>query len=468
VSQSESSDRLRSAGLLPHQVKFVVEALGGASRPRVVLSAPTGTGKSRAVAALVAEFVHDHPDGRVALVTPASLVAQAVGELATWVGTAIPIEAITARTYRQLVGQQGQGAAGGWPQPMVAVWNTDAIANNEVVRNAWLSFPADLIVVDEAYQLAGVRADLIGGRLKRDVGGVLMTPFDPKAVLERLPDKGDWSIVVWGTPLVGWNGEPIDSVPAIERKVVAYSRTDEEESILALVDETYSAFKQPDIYQSTVFLAASSSLFALESVLLRRRNRLAHGMREFAEDFDEDLGATADALPVAPNMGLDSAEELSRLQSVLDRLSQVRHDSKLEAFMSQFGSIGPKRQEPIITFTQFLRTQDYLMQALSDRGHNCAAVNGSMGASERLVETDRIASGGGVLVVTDGGMQGLEFGGFAHAVHFDLPRTVLIMSLRLVRVHRAHLGRVTHYAMRDRKQTYPLEEQLLAQYEFTV
>jgi Helicase conserved C-terminal domain len=453
---------LRSIGLQPHQAQVVVEFLQRKAPITGLLIASVGTGKSTMAATLVREFIAAHPQGRCGVVTAPALVTQmerVLGSRLDQLG--VPVLAVSARSYRALLGTSDATDDSIWPQPVVALWTFDALAASDQVQSAWATFAPDLLIVDEGHRLLEDRVDLLRSKVATVPAVLVMSAVaDPRfeATLANGRPFARWD---WVAPLFDWNGDSLWSSPHVVRKVVEFRRTESEREVLSSVRRLYGNPNSTNLAGRSVFAAADSSLFALESVLLRRRNRLAHAL---APDDDSDAApAELDALPTESWGAVRIGEELAGIRSVLDRLASLGSDSKVEVFADQVRSLRQGASKPIAAFVQFVRTQDLLAQTLQDDGITVSVVNGSMSFDARE-SASRAESD--VLLVTDAALQGHDLRHVECAIHFDIPRGGLQLALR-----ESRLGPVagenrarTVVALRDRDA--PEQERVLREAGF--
>ncbi|WPD20102.1 DEAD/DEAH box helicase [Thermaerobacter composti] len=92
--------------------------------------------------------------------------------------------------------------------------------------------------------------------------------------------------------------------------------------------------------------------------------------------------------------------------------------------------------EPVVVFTEFRATQDYLARRLRRAGIETVVYHGAMGAAERDAATARFRRGARVLISTECGGQGVNLQFCRNVVNYDLPWNPMRVEQRIGRVHR--------------------------------
>lgn len=92
--------------------------------------------------------------------------------------------------------------------------------------------------------------------------------------------------------------------------------------------------------------------------------------------------------------------------------------------------------EPIIVFTEYRATLDYLAQTLSEQRIVCHQYHGTLTISQKSQVLNRFERQGGVLLATETGGQGLNLQFANRLVNYDLPWNPMRVEQRIGRVHR--------------------------------
>ena len=114
-------------------------------------------------------------------------------------------------------------------------------------------------------------------------------------------------------------------------------------------------------------------------------------------------------------------------------------DAKVRAFLELLGELRRSEQDPdvkVLIFTEFVATQDMLLDLLAEAGVPAVAINGSMSLGERVLAQEAFRRRAQVLVSTDAGSEGINLQ-FAHVVvNWDLPWSPSRLEQRIGRVDR--------------------------------
>lgn len=194
---------------------------------------------------------------------------------------------------------------------------------------------------------------------------------------------------------------------------------------------------------------ASSSTDAVLSALRTRLSRLENG-----EDEDEldsyGLDGTLDYDDEEMNVEDFSVEhtsselktEIEMLQKLVEEAEQCRNsetDAKATALVEKIYSLrssGIGANNKVLVFTEFRRTQDFLIRVLKEQGLKCEKVNGSMSMEERHHALVHFRDEADVLVATDAAGESLNMQ-FCHIIiNYDLPWNPMALEQRIGRVDR--------------------------------
>ncbi|WP_419839146.1 C-terminal helicase domain-containing protein [Candidatus Poriferisodalis sp.] len=111
----------------------------------------------------------------------------------------------------------------------------------------------------------------------------------------------------------------------------------------------------------------------------------------------------------------------------------------MEAFFTLLGELRRSERDPdvkLLVFTEFIPTQQMLLERLEAAGVSAVAINGGMSLGERVLAQDAFRDDAQVLVSTDAGGEGINLQ-FAHVVvNWDLPWSPSRIEQRTGRVDR--------------------------------
>lgn len=192
----------------------------------------------------------------------------------------------------------------------------------------------------------------------------------------------------------------------------------------------------------------ASSSHALRQSLLRRLKKLKQGFKaqdakkipafrldelEDAEEMSAALLEAEEALAITVQV----QEEIAQLQSLIDRLGQVRDSKALELLKAVREIFKSNPGERLLVFTQFVETQDFLRHALEANQYTVTIFNGQLPADvkEESVRKFR-ANEAQILISTEAGGEGRNFQ-FCHVmVNYDLPWNPMKVEQRIGRLDR--------------------------------
>ena len=151
---------------------------------------------------------------------------------------------------------------------------------------------------------------------------------------------------------------------------------------------------------------------------------------------EEQLAALADAQGAAWG---DERAEVELLIDLARKSTGSGIDAKARYLLDLLGQIARAEGDPsakAVVFTEFVPTQEMLLDVLAGAGISAVAINGSMSIGERRDAQDAFRADARVLVSTDAGGEGVNLQ-FAHVVvNYDLPWSPTRIEQRIGRVDR--------------------------------
>jgi len=131
--------------------------------------------------------------------------------------------------------------------------------------------------------------------------------------------------------------------------------------------------------------------------------------------------------------------EVESLLKLSDECEQAGSDAKAEALLKRIYAMQAEESNPnlkVLVFTEFVSTQQMLVEFLESRGFEVAFLNGSMDLADRRRAQRVFAERADVLVSTEAGGEGLNLQ-FCHiVVNYDLPWNPMRIEQRIGRVDR--------------------------------
>lgn len=472
------------AEILPHQVEAVYGHMLPKRPLRLLLADDPGAGKTVMTGLYLREALLRGLVRRVLVVAPGGLVRQWLWEM----------EGRFGLPFRPLDGEALRGGKEALLAHPFWVARLDALARSLegglgalALEGAW-----DLVVFDEAHRLSATlegeevrrtRRYRLGEALARFPGLLLLTatPHRGKTAdfllllrllspedfpsLEALPPKETLERYVLRRQkedLVRLDGSPL--FPERTSRTLAYALEGRElalyENVTAYVLEGMGRAEglPRDRRNALGFALAliqrrlASSPLALYRTLRRRREalealreagRLAPSLPDWEALAEEDEYPAGDEEPpLAQATAARSMEELEEevawlkaLEAQAYELYRSGQDRKRRALEELLAQVG---EEPLLVFTEYRDTLEYLKERLEALGIPHAALHGGMGPREReeALAALRGRRGGFVLLATDAAGEGLNLQEARLVVNYDLPWNPVRLEQRFGRVHR--------------------------------
>jgi hypothetical protein len=231
--------------------------------------------------------------------------------------------------------------------------------------------------------------------------------------------------------IVDSNGQPL--FPPIKKRLISvhYQRTEQERDFLSELQDFAKSMSNMQSFgklqEAIVIRNAASSVYAIQGMLRRLRdawsplrNRMAHGIVFAGEDVlrgvqqqlskvtdilgdTDDVLADIDQSPVDMTMQLDQFLNLfNKLESLLDRIEDIRIDSKLNALTSYVQEFRRTTDKPYLCiWSSFISTVQYLSTSLQDIGMSIYVITGALEPARRQYVVNAFQENGGILITTD-------------------------------------------------------------------
>jgi len=471
---------------LPHQVAVLERAMG-TSPLRLLLADEVGLGKTIEAGLIISELKARGLIRRVLIVVPKGVQLQWLAEMSdrfdeTFVVVGpggVPFDAgidvwtVFDQVICSLDAVKPLRTRAGWSPARVA-------AHNERRLHAMIDAGWDLVVIDEAHHLSGSGAEVarhqLGRRLAATTPAVLLlsaTPHSGKSaafarLLGLLDDRFLHGQPVARTsvaPLVvrtekraavDAHGRPLFRPRTTRLVSVPYGRREVERDLYEAVTEyvRHGYRRSREQHRPAVgFLVllmqrlVSSSTAAIQASLERRMIAVTEETRQLglfpdrASEWTELTGEEQQAV-LSESKGAAWVGERGEVENLLGlarKASAGGLDAKARYLLDLLNTVARAEGDPAskaVVFTEFVPTQQMLLDLLAGAGIEAVAIDGSMSITERRDAQDAFRDSARVLVSTDAGGEGVNLQ-FAHTViNYDLPWSPTRIEQRIGRVDR--------------------------------
>jgi len=431
---------LQHAGLLPFHYQFAQRYFKEDSARTWLFSSPTGSGKATFGAFFVSQVASSATE-----TLPVLVLAPAVAPLLdqwrykiTKLDTSVQTLIVDRKKFLEL---DADSVYSGqlWPPNSVIVMSIN-LAKRSDVRVALTASVWSLVVFDEIPLANGQNRQLIQSLISEHCcrRGLLLTSTHEPVF------EGIENFQVKKEDIIDWNGKPVFSLFHTKICSAGYHRTDGEIEFLKRVeqvgDQITQAFPSGYLQWEMLLRSVSSSVYSVETTLRRLldgwrplRNKLAHGINPTPDDIDSITSLIvhtvdeADVEPDYPSSALSDQgcflEAFSAVNSLIESIDEVSEDSKLGALIRHLGTESSSRSEYICICTSFVATGDYLSVNLDSRGSRVWYINGSVDTETQAGKWEQFEKFGGIAVVTEVSLQGVNLGFIDECISYDLPIT---------------------------------------------
>jgi hypothetical protein len=442
----------REKGLAAHQAHLVATMLSASIPVRHLLVASPGTGKSHAAMFLAREVAAANPKHRILVIGPRVLASMYEYELKKTLRPECFIDG-RRRNLRELEASTKEGESI-WPAPAVVVMGMDTARQEDVLREL-CSTTWDLVVVEEVHLYGRARWTLLKTVLREpSFQRVLMvTPVKELKGLSSLL-KGVTQ-TEWRAPaLRDWDGKPIFPSQQTKVSTIAYRRSEAEVALLKdLLQLVEGLAPNPvgSFVGSTLLKRAASSPLALEQILRRLRNSLAHGAADFLsavelEGFDERLEIDGSAGELR-TVWKDKSSALDSLSRLIAQTESLTTDHKREALQDLVKRL-QREVHPVVSHTCIFciarATANYLTTTFTKRGVSTWLFTSGQKSDDFQAALSGFTNEGGILVCTAIALQGIDLRNAQAFVHYDPPSGEREMLIRISRGPSA-----SHYLLKD-------------------
>lgn len=481
---SLSNSRTR---ILPHQIESTYRIVNSLNQ-RFLIADEVGLGKTIEAGLVIKELLYRHSYNRILIVCPASLRVQWKYEMQSKFN-----EDFLVLDRKELLKRnklQDEEYSNSWNSFNKVICSLDFIKNSsftDVIKNTqW-----DTIIIDECHRL---RRDYKKSTLAYDVGEILAKKSKAFLIMSATPFRGKLEELYYLIKLIDPNLlGPINSfhkefssneadLSLLKEKLasVVIRRTKKEvggftkryaktikfefypeertlyDATTKYVIEEFNRSLQLENraigFVMTVFQKLlDSSSFALLSALRKRKinllsiqekvnnniNSFSEGQENIILD-DLDINELEDfdlILNIVNQKNLSEIQEeintIDRLICIAESITRNKKGEKLKEILKDLSKHGTKK---FLIFTQFIKTQEYLKNLLSD--YVVEIFNGSMDRDQKERAILNFKEKAEILISTESGGEGRNLQFVNILFNFDLPWSPLRIEQRIGRIHR--------------------------------
>ena len=476
---------------LPHQLKALRRAISG-DHVRFLLADEVGLGKTIEAGLVMRELKLRGMVKRILVVAPKGLITQWLAEMKTHFGEDFRhLSPSEFSSYRNIVSDQNiwkscdqvitsldsvkpLDARQGWSADEVKQFNRERF--EDLVLAGW-----DLIVVDEAHRMGGSSDQVARYQLGRGLSEA--SPYF--LLLSATPHQGKREAFHRLVALLDRTAFPVpesvteervrpyiirtekrhavtaDGLPLFKPRVtkligVEWSGHDDQKGLYDAVTEYVrngynQALREKKRHIGFLMILmqrlVTSSTRAIVATLEKRVAALKHPEQQVLsllpseEDWNEMDGQEQLENFVRGRTAAlkNETSEVELLLVAAKRVDAHGPDAKAEALLEWIYRLQKEEEDPdlkVLIFTEFIPTQEMLVNFLEDRGISVTKLNGGMSMEERQTAQIRFKENIRVLVSTDAGGEGLNLQ-FCHVViNFDIPWNPMRLEQRIGRVDR--------------------------------
>lgn len=422
---------------LPHQQALLDKFFEEPAYPGHLVLWEPGLGAVWTSAHLINRLLMLKPSSRVLVLSPRALAVQVEHHLSS-----VGVTAQLVDRFRYRAMQDGARPGDSiWGQGRVFILGLD-FAKQDDITTSLCSVPWSLLVVPEAHHLRGQRKRVVRELVNSSPKiRVLLLTMPGVEDIPRLGIKRWTESTMRRTDVVDAAGNRLFelSQPIVRHFEFAQDALEKhlKENVSEVVRLLVPTNRNQKLLGSILDASMHSSLSALEEVLRRLRNRLAHGNFDAFQGIEElDDETDADELPTFTPA--ENRKLLEALDKCLKELDSVAGDSKLKglALLLVDGKANRKLPQSMCILTQYRATLFYVQAALEELGFAPHVLHGALPFEERFNAVRAFQEHGGILLATAAVTGGLSMPQVESLVLYDPPRSRLMLQQILGRFQR--------------------------------
>lgn len=499
---------------LPHQISALKKAISK-EQIRYLVADEVGLGKTIEAGLILRELKLRGLARRILVIAPKSIATQWVSEMQTHFNEEFQLvlgeDISSLKRIASAHGSQNQNPWSVFDQVIVTLdsvkpldkrrdWSDERIAAynanryEDLITAGW-----DLVIVDEAHRLGGSSEQVARHKLgrgladaapymlllsatphqgKRDAFYRLMSLLDSETFLDEesitKERVAEYTIRTEKRKAIDGDGKPlfkprVTQMLPVKWKAKHALQKELYEAVTEYIRLGYNqAIKDKKRYIGFLMVLMQrlvvSSTRAIRTTLQRRLEVLTSTNVEQSnvvnisdeELYDMDAQELLNQL-LQTHMQVFK-HEVSEVQSLLElaqKCEATGTDAKAETLIEKIFELQQEENDPelkVLIFTEFVPTQQMLIELLQSRGIFVVFLNGSMSMQERQSAQSTFAENARVLISTDAGGEGLNLQ-FCHVViNYDIPWNPMRLEQRIGRVDRIgqpHIVRAINFVLEE-------------------
>lgn len=475
---------------LPHQLHVLNRALEK-NTIRYILADEVGLGKTIEAGMVIKELKARGLIRRVLVVCPTGLVTQWASEMQEKFhekfNIILPSDYDTIRRLTDnddVYGQYDQVISPmdsikplekrqGWSEDRIEEYNEERIYS--IINSGW-----DMIIIDEAHRVAGSSGEVARYKL-----GHLLSQASPYLLLlSATPHNGKTEPFLRLVRLLDEEAFP-NAKSIVKEQVAPYLiRTEKREAIdnngnklfknrithlivlnwderhtmqrelyklvSSYVSRTYDKARRNRqknmcliflliIMQRMVTSSTAAVLQSLEKRLVVLKNNAAR-LGSLKEEDIAELDIEDNVEDAIAAISLNTEAEIKELEHIISVAKQAQYqhsDVKIDKLIDTIDEIlNDDSKQKIIIFTEFVATQEYLKNILTNKGKTVSILNGSMSIEERNEALREFRDKTSIFISTDAGGEGLNLQFSNIIINYDLPWNPMKIEQRCGRADR--------------------------------
>ena len=170
------------------------------------------------------------------------------------------------------------------------------------------------------------------------------------------------------------------------------------------------------------------------------------------------VASSSAAIKTALNKKLqDTSNDRDKIENLLILADKISIDTKMKNLLTL---IKNEPNSKFLIFTEFIATQDYIMENLLKNEFQSVKFNGEISTAERDLSVNKFKRDIPIMVSTEAGGEGQNFQFCHNVINYDLPWNPMRVEQRIGRVHRIgqnHDVYIHNFAITDTIEQYVLQ-----------